>query len=270
MNKVKIPTISIIMAVYNFQDTVAEAIDSILDQTFQDFEFIICDDCSSDNTYHIVCEYAERHPDKIVVLRNERNSKLAYSLNQCLQHVRGKYVARMDGDDVSVPERLQKQYDFLKANPGYDLVGTGIALFDEQGDWGRLVKKRIPQRKELLRGPCFNHATIMIKKSAYDRVGFYTDLPRTLRCEDVDLWFKFFAAGFQGYNMPDLLYRVRTNANEMKRRTLSSRLNGIRTMVAGYRLLKFPWPCYFCLMKQIIAVLVPSRVMLFYHKRVLR
>lgn len=101
----KKPEISLIMAVYNCQDTVAEAIDSIIGQTFQDFECIICDDCSTDDTYRIVCEFANEYPDRIVVLRNERNEKLAYSLNHCLRHAKGEYIARMDGDDISLPER---------------------------------------------------------------------------------------------------------------------------------------------------------------------
>lgn len=258
------------MAVYNCEDTVAEAIDSILNQTFQDFEFIICDDCSEDDTYKIVCHYAERYPDQIVVLRNERNSKLAFALNHCLQNARGKYVARMDGDDISVPERLSKQYEFLEQNPEYDLVGSAVTLFDEKGNWGEIVKPSIPKQRNILRGVCFNHATILMKMSAYERVGFYTDIPRTGRCEDVDLWFKFFAAGYKGYNMYEPLYLVRMNSTGMARRTLSSRLNGIKTMVAGYRLMNFSWPCYFHIAKRIIAAIIPHQVMLMYHKRALR
>lgn len=254
------------MAVYNCQNTVAEAIESILDQTFQDFEFVICDDCSDDGTYQIVCNYAERYPDKIVVVRNEKNSKLAYSLNHCLRNVRGKYIARMDGDDASVPERFEKQYDFLQKNRQYDLVGTAMSFFDESGEWGKVEKNQLPSVKDKLGGVCFNHATIMIKKSAYDCVGNYTDIPRTLRCEDIDLWYKLFAAGLKGYNTKDVLYRVRVDEDAMKRRSFALRLNVFKTMSAGYKLMNFPWPYYIFLLKPLIAGLIPNRMMLIYHK----
>ncbi|EDM29044.1 YveO [Lentisphaera araneosa HTCC2155] len=266
----KKPEISVIMAVYNCQDTVAEAIDSILNQTCQDFEFIICDDCSSDKTYEIVCEYAKRYPEQIKVLRNERNSKLAYALNHCLQHVQGKYVARMDGDDISVPDRLQKQSDFLEKNTEFSLVGSAISFFDNNGDWGKDIKKAIPNKYDLLKSGTFNHATIMMKKEAYEAIGYYTDLPRTLRCEDVDLWFKFFAKAFVGYNTSEILYRVRLDESGMKRRTFALRLNSIKTRIAGYQLLNFPWYCYFFILKPFIAGLIPNSLMLIYHKLKLR
>lgn len=260
------PIISVIMAVYNCEKTVKEAIDSILNQTFPDFEFIICDDCSTDNTYQIVCEYAAYYPDKIIALRNQQNSKLAYALNHCLKFARGKYIARMDGDDVSVPERLQMQYEFLESNTNYDLVGTAMRVFDEFGEHGLMAKNDVPDQIDLLRKACFNHATILMKRLAYEKVGLYTDLPRTVRCEDVDLWFKFYAAGFKGYNLPDPLYKVRVGINDFKRRTFESRLNETKTRLSGYRLLKIKIWFYPLAFKPLISGLIPHKVMFLYHK----
>lgn len=264
------PEISIIMAVYNCEDTVIESMESILNQSFQDFEFVICDDCSEDNTYEIIRSYADRYPDKIVVLKNERNSKLAYSLNCCLQHARGNYIARMDGDDVSESDRLQKQYDFLVARPDYDLVGTSVSFFDGGEVWGGLRKTAIPNKKDKLGGVCFNHATILVKEAVYNSLGGYTDVARTVRCEDLDLWYKFFAAGFKGYNMEEALYRVRLAPSDMNRRKFRDKINGVKTRISGYRLLGFKWYDYVHLLKPIVAAFVPNRLMLLYHKMVLR
>lgn len=264
------PKISVIMGVYNCESTVAEAIESILGQSFTDFEFVICDDCSVDNTYQIICDYAERDSDRVVVLRNEKNSKLAYSLNHCLRHARGKYIARMDGDDLSVSDRLQKLYEFLEANPGYDLVGSAVSFFDGAGIWGTNEKREHPNKRDKLGGVCFNHASIMMKRATYEKLGGYTDVPRTVRCEDLDLWYKFFAAGCKGYNLKEDLYHVRLAYNDMKRRKFEDRLNSIKTCIVGYKSLGFRWIEYGFLIKALIAAILPNRIMFTYHKLVLR
>ena len=101
--------VSIIMGIYNCQDTLPEAIDSILEQTYTNWELILCDDCSTDNTYSIAEQYKNKYPEKIILIRNSENKKLAFTLNHCLEYATGEYVARMDGDDISAPNRFEKQ-----------------------------------------------------------------------------------------------------------------------------------------------------------------
>ena len=122
--------ISVIMAVYNCASTLREAIDSILNQTYTNWEFIICDDCSTDNTLEVVREYEKKYPDKFKVIQNEVNSKLSFSLNHCLKYADGEFIARMDGDDISVPERFEKQIRYLKEHPDVDLCSTLVQRFD--------------------------------------------------------------------------------------------------------------------------------------------
>ena len=98
--------VSIIMGIYNCAETLPEAIESILNQTYLNWELIMCDDGSSDDTWKIAIRYAEKYPDKIKILKNESNKGLNYTLNRCLKKATGKYIARMDGDDISMPERL--------------------------------------------------------------------------------------------------------------------------------------------------------------------
>ena len=105
--------ISIIMGIYNCAETLSDAIDSIIAQTYDNWELIMCDDGSTDNTYNIAQEYKERYPDKIVLLKNEKNMGLNYTLNKCLEVASGEYIARMDGDDISLPTRFEKEIGFL-------------------------------------------------------------------------------------------------------------------------------------------------------------
>lgn len=261
------PKISVIMAVYNCEETVSEAIESILAQTFQDFEFIICDDCSTDKTYDIVISYQHLYPDKLVVLQNEENSRLAYSLNHCLLYARGDYIARMDGDDISVPKRLEKQLNFLEKNPEYDTVGTNMVLFDQAGERAILITKENPSKYDLIKNPCFHHATILMKKSVYDDLGGYTVLPRTARGQDYDLWFRFFAKGYIGYNLPEVLYKVRVGMHDLKRRNFKTRLQAVQTTLVGYRLLNYPLKYYIYAFKPLLAGFVPRRIMFAYHNK---
>ena len=107
------PLVSIIMGAYNCENTIYDCMESILKQTYENWEFIICDDCSSDHTLEILKKY-EKNDKRIHILHNEKNMRLAASLNRCLEVAHGKYVARMDADDISMPDRLEKQVEFLQ------------------------------------------------------------------------------------------------------------------------------------------------------------
>ena len=117
-------TVSVIMGIYNCAETLGEAIDSIVHQTYTDWELIMCDDGSKDNTLEVALQYQEQYPDKIVVLKNEKNLGLNATLNKCLQVARGNYIARMDGDDICSPDRFQKEIDVLEHEPNIAIVST--------------------------------------------------------------------------------------------------------------------------------------------------
>ena len=117
------PEISLIMSVYNGEDYLREAIDSVLMQTFSAWEFIIINDCSTDGTAEILSEYAARD-ERIKVYTNEVNLRLPSSLNKALSYAQGKYIARMDADDICLPDRLEKQYEFMEKNPDTLLIVT--------------------------------------------------------------------------------------------------------------------------------------------------
>lgn len=254
------PKISVIMPVYNCEKTLAEAIDSIMNQSFQDFELIICDDCSKDQTKKIAQEYRERYPDVITIISNAHNSKLHFSLNHCLKYAKGKYIARMDGDDISLPMRLEKQYSYLESHPNISEVGSGYIRFDESGDLGMVMSPEHHDKKQMLHGVPSCHACIMMKKEVYDIIGGYTVSKRTERCEDVDMWYKFYAAGYVGANLQEVLYKVRDTRAALNRRKLKYDWDAVKTNIIGFKKLGFPFYTYPLAFRQLITHFIPYRV----------
>lgn len=259
--------ISILMGIYNCADTLGEAIDSIINQTYTDWELILCDDCSTDSTYNVAREYKDKYPEKIILLKNETNSRLAFTLNRCLEAATGEFVARMDGDDKCVPERFEKQVAFLREHPDTVLVGTGMQRFYNDGSFGAVaVCPPEPDRfTPHHNGPSFNHATVMAYKKVFDTLGGYTVCPRTVRGQDRDLWFRFFAAGYKGRNMQEPLYLVREDVEAIKRRTFKDRWISFETEIYGYKLLHYPLHWYVMPVVRLSKALVPQKAQMLYR-----
>ena len=259
--------VSIIMGIYNCESTIRECIDSIINQTYENWELIICDDCSRDDTFKIAKEYENKYQSKIKLFKNETNITLAPTLNRCIEFVTGDYIARQDGDDISIRDRLEKQVEFLNNNKEYDLVGTAMLAFDENGEKGiRSIGVQIPNKNTLAYTVPFCHATIMARTSVYKRLAGYRVVDYTTRCEDADLWFRFFKAGFKGYNLDQALYKVRDDHDAYKRRTLINYYNLFRVNLNGFRLVNMPLKYYIYLAKPIISAIIPSFFMKYYHK----
>lgn len=176
------------MPVYNARAFLNEAIDSILNQTFSDFEFLIIDDGSTDDSMAIVESYLD---PRIRFLPNEANRGIVYSLNRGLEAASGKYIARMDADDVSLPDRLALQSHFLDEHPEVALVGSNTILINATGD--ELEREYYPtsmreiRRAIFIHNP-FAHGSVMIRGEAIRQVGRYDH--RFLHNEDYDLWLR--------------------------------------------------------------------------------
>ena len=254
------PEISVIMAIYNCADTLHSAVDSILNQTFSDWELILCDDGSVDDTYKIALDYATKYPEKIKLIKNDKNQGLPASLNNCLAVATGKYIARMDGDDISLCDRFEKQISFLKANPDIDCVGTGMTRFDENGDFENLFLPEFPDKYTLKMYPICYHATLMMKKECYDAIDGYISSKRTLRCEDIDMWFRFTAKGFKAVNLQECLYKVREDRNALKRRKFRYTINNVKTNLFGFRLLRYPVKYYPFAFKPVVSHFIPYKL----------
>lgn len=221
----KKPRISVLMGIYNCADTLPEALDSLYAQTYQGFQLILCDDGSTDNTYAVAKEYAEKH-DNIILLKNEKNIKLAATLNRCLEYADTEYVARMDGDDISLPTRFEKQINFLDKHSEYAVVSSPMIYFDKSGDWGEGKSVEKPDLNIFKKSAPHTHAPCMIRTFVIKEVGGYTDTKRTIRVEDYYLWYKIYKKGYRGYNIQEPLYKMRDDQNAMARRTFKTRWNG--------------------------------------------
>lgn len=217
--------ISVIMGIYNCETTLSSAIESILHQTYSNWELIMCDDGSTDNTYEIAQKYQRLYPKKIVLIKNNKNMGLNYTLNACLKQSKGDYIARMDGDDISLSGRFQAEIEFLNLNDSYAIVSCPMILFDEDGDWGVSKAKEKPEKCDLIYGTPFCHAPCMVRKEAYDNVGGYSVDKRLLRVEDYHLWFKMYKAGYKGYNLQQPFYKMRDDKNAISRRKFKYRIN---------------------------------------------
>lgn len=231
------PRITVLMAIYNCAPTLVEALDSLMGQTYQRFKVVLCDDCSTDNTYEVARKYIGQYPDKFILIRNDTNRKLPYSLNRCLEYADTEYVARMDGDDISKPERFEKEIKLLDEHPEYALVSCPIDRFDESGVYMCRKSIEVPEPKDFLERSPFCHAPVMIRTKALRMVQGYTDKKWTQRGQDFHLWAKLMAAGFRGYNIQEPLYLMRDSKDAFKRRTVYHAIMSIRRHYEVYSML---------------------------------
>lgn len=233
------PRVSVLMGVYNCADTVEKSIDSIVAQTFTDWEFIICDDGSKDATVQIIKEYSQREP-RIKFIQNDRNHGLAYTLNHCLSVAEGEYCARMDGDDLCDSTRFEKQIAFLEEHMEYGFVSSRMKRFDEQGvyDVPKYRDSYEPTKMDYIKGSPFCHAPVMMRKSSYDAVQGYRDIPETLGVEDYDLWFRLYAKEIKGFMLQEPLYSMFDGRGAAKRRTFKRRMNEAWVRREGYKAIK--------------------------------
>lgn len=253
--------VSVVMGIYNCEKTLKESMDSLLNQTYDSFEIIICEDGSKDNTLQIAKDYVKKYPKKIRLIQNETNRGLAYSLNKCIEVSTGEYIARMDADDIAYKDRLEKQMNYLETHPDCALVGSQAFLFNEEGIWGVRKTKRDPLKKDFLFGSQFIHPTIIIKKEILNQVGNYTVSKATLRAEDYDLFMRLYAAGFVGHNLEEILLNYREDTTTFKRRAYKYRLDEAKVRYEGFKKMKLMPIGFPYVLKPLIVGLIPQKVL---------
>lgn len=262
--------ISVLMGIYNCAQTLDEAIGSILAQTYTNWEMIMCDDGSTDNTYKIASKYCEEYPDKFILLKNEVNQGLNATLNRCLLRATGEYIARMDGDDLCSPDRFAEEVAILDAEPDIAIVSTSMECFDENGVWGCVQHKEYPVSRDFLYRSPFCHAPCMVRREAYDAVEGYSNEPCFLRVEDYHLWVKMYHAGYRGKNLMKPLYQMRDDRGAYQRRKFKYRLNEAYVKILAVKLLDLPVYGYIYALRPILVGLLPTAVYDLLHKRRLR
>lgn len=165
------PKVSVVMSVYNGEKYLAEAIESILNQTFRDFEFIIIDDASVDNSCKILEEYKKKD-ERIILLKNEKNLGLTKSLNIGIKKAQGEYIARMDADDISLPKRFEKQVDFLNKNKEISLLGSAIEIIGKQNLKHQIIFVPSKIKNIFYHHNPLIHSTWMFRREVLDKVNY--------------------------------------------------------------------------------------------------
>ena len=259
------PKVSVVMGVYNGEKYLSEAIESILNQTFMDFEFIICDDGSSDRSAQIIENYAKRDK-RILFLKNNVNTGLAATLNRCIEISKGEYIARMDCDDLSIKDRFEKQVQYLDHHKEIDIVGGAVYLFDEKGIYGLRRNKSKFNKVEVFKRSFFIHPTVMMRKNMFLSVNGYTVSKQTYRTEDYDLWCKICYYGFRVTNIDDVLLYYREDRNAYRRRKFRYCIDEMYIRYKWYKELEIPKYYFPYIIKPLVAGLIPKRMMEKYHR----
>lgn len=258
--------ISVIMGIYNCENTLEKALECIIGQTYSNWEVIMCDDCSSDDTVRIAQKYVVSFPDKFILLRNTVNHGLNYTLNKCLKRASGEFIARMDGDDLCSADRFEKEISVLEEHPEFAIVSSDMFFFDENGVWGKTTVKKYPEKKDFIKGTPFCHAACMVRKEAYITVNGYSTDSKLLRVEDYHLWVKMYYYGYRGVNIQEPLYSMRDDRNAQRRRKFRFRFNEAYVKWYAINVLNLNKIfCFYCLLP-IIKGMLPGYLYRKLHK----
>ncbi|MFW5804566.1 MAG: glycosyltransferase family 2 protein [bacterium] len=213
--------VTIIMSVYNSEKHLKNAIDSILNQSYQNFEFIIIDDNSTDDTWDILINYNKKDP-RVKIYKNTVNKGLPENLNNAIKISEGDYIARMDGDDISDRKRIERQVEYLEHNPDISMVGSFSWLINEEGE--NIGQKRVhltTNFKKLLRRIDVIHASVMFRGDFFKKYGFYD--PYFKKAQDMDLWLRATEKGATIATIPEYLYYIRSDRKLISRRKLGQK-----------------------------------------------
>lgn len=215
------PKISVIMPVYNSEKYLRESIESILNQTFTDFEFILIDDCSTDNSWNIIEEYNKKD-NRIIAIKNEKNMGVSFNRNLGIKKSISEYIAFLDSDDIALSERLYKQYCFLENNNNFCLCGTNFDIIDKNSK--KIGERKFPENNEEIKKSIlffnpFGQNTILVRKSIFDQVGLYNESLKN--AEDLDMWIRI-GSKHNFYNIQENLnqYRIHDENTILKQQKL--------------------------------------------------
>lgn len=198
------PVLSVVMAVLNGEKYLAEAIESVLNQTNGNFEFFIVNDGSTDSTEKIIQSYA-RKDDRLIYIKNESNLGQSKSWNKAIKASKGEFIIRMDADDVCLPERFEKQHQYMLSHPDVGVLGSRYYTFSSDKE----KKSRNDKIFDIKDGcPPVHHPTCCIRRRLFESFGYYN--PRYDNAEDAELWYRMHVAGVKFANLNDylLMYRV--------------------------------------------------------------
>ena len=255
------PLVSVLLCVYNpNKEQFREAVNSIIGQTFKHWEMILYDD-GSDKEYKNFIHEVSCLDERIQYLRNESHHSLAYGLNESMKLAKGKYLARMDADDISHPRRFEKQFQFLEEHTLFMWVGSNISLIDAKGkNWGERQYPKVPREKDFLKYSPYAHPSIMIRREKLLYYGGYKTGQHPYRSEDYELFMRLHAAGEQGFNLQEKLLSYREYEEAYQKRTFRFQYQEMLVRLQGFFRLKLLNPITFCyVVKPLIVWAIPNK-----------
>ena len=252
------PKISVIMSAYNADKYLGECVESVLSQTFIDFEFIIVNDYSTDKTSEILNFYSDKD-SRVKIINNVKNIGLTKSLNKAFKESRGEYVARMDADDICILERFQKQVDFLESNKDYVLVGSWMIIINEEGEeidhWDSEVDNEKIKIKLIRYNPLF-HPSIMMRSNSLNKVEGYNDDWRY--AQDYELYFRLSRLG-KFSNLPEYLLKYRFSKKSITAsKNTSQALCALRAQWSGIMSGEYSFLNIIFLARPILSIILPK------------
>lgn len=256
------PRISVIMGEYNCNNynQLEKSVLSIINQTYTDWEFIICDD-GSNNTTREYLSRIQSLDNRIKVIGYKENKGLAYALNECIKNANGEFIARQDDDDISEPCRFEKQIRFLDCNKDFDIVGSTAIKFDDTGDLGILSVPENPEPRDFLWNSPFIHPTVLIRKSALEKVFGYRVSNETMRGQDYDLFMRMYGNKMKGHNIQEPLYHYRMVQGGYKKRPLKIRIGEMKVRAKGFKMMGILLPNLIFVIKPLILGLLPLNIL---------
>ena len=257
------PRISVIMGVLSRKERTGllkRAVDSILCQSYSDFELLICDDGSDYEAAQLLNRMAAIDC-RIKLLRKGDLYSLPEKLNFCLQHATGDYIARMDDDDYAYMQRFEQQLSYLNVRSDIAFAGCNVRLIKDGLPCGKKAFPQFPIVKDFFFVQPFIHPSLMFKRQALDAVGGYSESPRCILCEDYDLLLRLYAAGFSGANLQEVLLDYTIPATAKGNRKMRHRWNETVTRYRRFRDLGVLPGALPYVIKPLAVGLLPERVL---------
>jgi len=259
-------TATILMAVYNDYAFLKEAVDSIIKQLLPNTELLIIDDSSSDGSEKIIRSLASKN-SQVRVIRNTTNRGLGRCLALGTEEAKGRYIIRMDSDDICLPERFAKQIDFLDKNPDIDILGGWAVEIDEHGKTGKL-RKMPPSHQEIKASiwACpLIHPTVAFRRDKVLSAGNYQHQP-SRRQEDYELWFRCLKHGLKFANLEEPLIYYRFTSKSQRKQRLGHAVYQAKIGWDGCRLLNLPWWQYLAVTTPILRAIFPPKISHFIYR----
>lgn len=254
------PKVSVIIPTYNAVKTIEKTVNSVLEQTEKDFEIILVDDVSSDETYSVLKKLANKD-ERILCFKNKHNSKSAYTRNVAISKTRGQFIMQLDDDDYCDPSRMEQQVDYLEKHPEIDFVGSNVAVYNNKGIYGQLIKPENPTIKDLLKTSQFFNPSMMFRRESLETVGGYRISWETVRGQDYDMYLRMYIADLKGHNIQkDLTYYYQDN-NYVKKIKWKNRLGEACYRYRHFKRLGVLPGAFPYVVKPLIAIFIPRKVL---------